>query len=82
MFTRMFYADTDFPFDKKGRGSPREMESSRVGATEKWMPRRRNDMNIVMNHSEFRGESEHKGDGNRVILTAARRQGEGQGPAD
>lgn len=41
------------------------MESSTVGAIEKWMHRRRNDMNIVMNHSEFRGESEHKGDGNK-----------------
>lgn len=49
------------------------MESTTVGALETWVHTRRNDdMNIVMNHSEFRGESEPE-DGNRARLTAARR---------
>lgn len=33
-----------------------------MGEIEIRMHRRQNDMNVVMNHSEFRGESEHKGD--------------------
>lgn len=35
-----------------------------MGETEIRMHRRRNDMNVVMNPSEFRGESEHEGDEN------------------